>query len=412
MQRNESRTKPGNLKPFFPFAEMPPEYVIVASRFAATREVGDREIVLDANSEDSNDYFLLKGVLLVEDIYGTTKRVVAGTEAATQPLPQLRPSAYKVRTEGPATLIRIAQEVIRRVRSEAPEKDIALEDDATLDITQSREFFNDFKEELQMNRVRLPSLAPSAARVHGLLSGTKISADELVGGISMDPAICAKLLKMANSSLFNAQEKVETLAALVDRLGVYSSREIAACFAFRDVFKNSSAELVERLDAQVVQSRQVSAMAAAVAEIGGGVDPQAAALAGLMHNVGVLPIFSYSMHNVAYAMNPALVDRAIQKMSQKTGVLLAKKWRFGERIIASIENAHDWSYKADGQADLAGIVLTAKYHFILGRSGIRSLPKPQEVPSIAAATGGNFDEKLSLRILGRAKEWMSRAAAA
>ena len=411
MQRNESRTKPGNLKPFFPFADMPPEYVIVASRFAATWVVDDQEIILDSNSEDPNDYFLLKGVLQVEDIYGTMNRLTAGTESAAQPLPQLRPSAYSVRAEGPATLIRIPQEVIRRVRTEAPEKDIALEDDATLDITKSREFFNDFKEELQMNRVRLPSLAPSAAKIHGLLSGTKISAEELATGISMDSAICAKLLKMANSSLFNSQEKVETLAALVSRLGVYSTREIAACFAFRDVFKNSSADLVERLHAQVMQSQQVSALAAAVAEIGGAADPDAAALAGLMHNVGVLPIFSYSMHNVAYAMNPKLVDRAILKMSQKTGVLLAKKWRFGEGIVTSIENSHDWSYEPGARADLASIVLTAKYHFVLGHSGIRSLPKPQEVPSIAAAMGGTFDEKLSLRILGQAKKWKSRAAA-
>lgn len=388
---------------------MPPEYVIIASRFAATRSVDDQVIILDANSEDANDYFLLKGVLLVEDIYGTTNRLTAGTDSALQPLPQLRPSAYKVRADGPATLIRIPQEVIRRVRSEAPEKDVSLEDDAALDITQSREFFNDFKEELGMNRVRLPSLAPSAAGIHRMLSGSRISTDELVNGIAMDSAICAKLLKMANSSLFNAKEKVETLPALVERLGAYSTREIAACFAFRDVFKNSSAELVERLHAAVVQSQQVSAMSAAVAEIGGVVDPEAAALAGLMHNVGVLPIFSYSMHNVAYAMNPALVDRAVQKMSQKTGILLARKWRFGDRIIASIENSDDWSYKPDGPADLASIILTAKYHFILGRSGIRSLPKPHAVPSIAAATNGTFDEKLSLRILGRAREWMTRA---
>ncbi len=388
---------------------MPPEYVIIASRFAATRSVDDQAIILDSNSEDPNDYFLLKGILLVEDIYGTTNRLTAGTDSAMQPLPQLRPSAYRVRADGPATLIRIPQEVIRRVRSEAPEKDIALEDDATLDITQSREFFNDFKEELSMNRVRLPSLAPSAASIHRMLSGTKISADELVTGIAMDSAICAKLLKMANSSLFNAQEKVETLPALVKRLGVYSTREIAACFAFRDVFKNSSAELVERLHAEVLQAQQVAAMAAAVAELGGVADPDAAALAGLMHNVGVLPIFSYSMHNVAYAMNPDLVDRAVQKMSQKTGILLARKWRFGARIIASIENSHDWSYIPDGPADLTGIVLTAKYHFALGRTGIRSVPKPNAVPSIAAATNGTFDEKISLRILGLAREWASRA---
>ncbi|MFP6781585.1 MAG: hypothetical protein VCB59_07790 [Gammaproteobacteria bacterium] len=51
----------------------------------------------------------------------------------------------------------------------------AVEDDITLDITQTREFFNDFKEELQMNRVRLPSLSRSAALVHRLVAGEKVS---------------------------------------------------------------------------------------------------------------------------------------------------------------------------------------------------------------------------------------------
>ena len=67
----------------------------------------------------------------------------------------------------------------------------AVEDDITLDITQTREFFNDFKEELQMNRVRPPSLSRGAARVHRLVAGEKVSEEELIAAISMDPAKAA-----------------------------------------------------------------------------------------------------------------------------------------------------------------------------------------------------------------------------
>jgi HD-like signal output (HDOD) protein len=309
-------------------------------------------------------------------------------------------------------LIRIPQEVIRRVRAEAPERDLALEADATLDITQSREFFADFKEELQMNRVRLPSLGQSAARVHRLLSATKVSAPELTAAISMDPAISVKLLKIANSTLFNSESRVQDLDSLVARLGIFSTREIAACFAFRDVYKNSSPELVSRLAMQVTQSQQVSALAAAIAEVGGVIDPKVASLAGLLSNVGVLPIFSYSMHNVAYAMNPELVDRAIKKMSRHVGVLLAKKWRFGDELIACIDNAENWSYACGDKADLASTVICANYHYVLSCSGFKSLPKPKDVPSITAAVGGSLSEKVSLNVLGRAKELMNGKAVA
>ena len=412
MKSSKPIIKAGSLKPFFPFTELPPEYVIIAAKFADQVDIADGESVLEENSEDTNDYFLVDGKLHVRDIYGADSTMAGGTPEAVQPLPQLRPSAYRIRGNGAATLLSVPLEVIRRVRSEAPEKITAVENDITLDITQSREFFNDFKEELQMNRVRLPSLAPSASRVHRLLGGEDVSESDLIAAVSMDPAIAAKLLKMANSSLFNLEEKVEDFSGIVARLGIFATREIAACFAFRDIYKNSPPELVARLQDQVSEARQVSAMAAAIAELADDIDPKVAGLAGLLHNVGVLPIFSYSMQNVAYAMNPKLVDRAIKKMSHQAGALLAKKWRFSDEIVRSIEHSNEWSYKTGDRPDLVNIVLTAKYHYLLSHSGLKSIPKPKEVPSIAAATRGQFDEKLSLKILGRAKELMSGGVAA
>lgn len=412
MQKSSNKTKPGHLKPFLPFAEMAPEYVIIAANFGTTQTVEAGAVILDANSEDPNDIFLLNGAVSVEDIYGAETDLSGESAGAKKPLPQLRPSAYKITAKESVTIIKIPQEVIRRVRSEAPEKLPELDEDVTLDITQSREFFYDFKEELQMNRVRLPSPAPNAARIHRLISGPKLSVEELIQAVSRDPAIAAKLLKMGNSSLFNADGKVSNLEDLVTRLGLYSTREMAACFAFRDVFKNSSPELTARLEEQVAQSRQVSAISTVIAEISGVIDPRTASLAGLLHNVGVLPIFSYAMHNVAYAMNSDLVDRAIKKMSTKTGVLLAKKWRFGEDVIASIEESENWEYESGEKSDLTSIVVAAKYHWALGKFGIASLPKPKDVPSIAAATNGLFDEKLSLNIIGRAKDLMAQKAAA
>lgn len=61
---------------------------------------------------------------------------------------------------------------------------------------------------------------------------------------------------MANSSLFNLEEKVEDLAGIVERSGIFCTREIAACFAFRDVYKSTLSELETRLQEQVSEARQ------------------------------------------------------------------------------------------------------------------------------------------------------------
>ena len=133
------------------------------------------------------------------------------------------------------------------------------------------------------------------------------------------------------------------------------------------------------------------------------VDTHSAALAGLLHNVGVLPVFGYATRNVAYAMNSRLVERAIERLSDEVGVLIAKKWRFGEELIATLERGSDWAYDPGEQPDLVSVIVTAKYHYALSKSGLKDLPKPKEVPSLAAVSNGNFDEEFSFKILEGAK---------
>ena len=411
MERLEPTIKPGRLTPFFPFTELPQEYVIIAANFASNIVVDDGTVVLAFNSEDRNDYFLLDGTLVSEDVYGTKTLIQSGTEAAVQPLSRDRPCIEEICAQDKARVIKIPQEVIKRVCAEAPEPISASEQEAALDITQTREFYNDFKEELRLNRVRLPSLKNSAVRVHRLPPGAKPDVSELTAAISSDPAIAAKLLKMANCSLFNLDPPTRTIAGIVDQLGIFAAREIAGCFAFRDVFKDAPQPLVSRLRELVNNARQVSVMATAIAEMSGRADPQYAAMAGLLHNVGVFPIFGYSMQNLAYAMNPKLVDRAIDKIAVKTGVLLAQKWRFGEDIVRSIERCTDWSYRGADEPDVVNTVATAKYHSLLSQHGPRGLPKPQDVPAIAAATCGKFNQDFSLNVFGRAKELMNAASA-
>lgn len=395
--------KPGLLKPFAPFSDMPPEYVIVAAKFANEMNLQDGDIVIEKNAEDSHDYFLINGELELTDIYDQPSTLRAKTPHALKPLPQLRPSAYGIKVIGSATLIRIPQAVISRVRDDAPEKETDANDEALLDITQTREFFEEFKQELHLHHVRLPSLRATASQALRTTSQDDVTNQEIVEAISSDPGIAAKFLKMSNSALFSSEGPVRDLQKAVERLGTFPSKEITACFAFRDVFKNMSPELNEMLKEQVQASQQVSAMAAAVAEMTDAVDPQVAALAGLLHNVGVLPVFGYATRNVAYAMNSNLVARAIERLAEEVGVLIAKKWRFGDEIIASLEEGSNWLYDAGDTCDLVSVILTAKYHYALSKNGFKGLPKPKDVPSLAVVSKGNFSEEFSFRILEGAR---------
>ncbi|MEM7468379.1 MAG: HDOD domain-containing protein [Pseudomonadota bacterium] len=395
--------KPGLLKPFVPFSDMPPEYVIVAAKFGEELKLEDGDILLEKTATDPSDFFLIDGELTLTDIYDRESTLRAKTPHALKPLPQLRPSAYDIKSVGATTVIRIPQEVISRVKADAPEKEIDPNDEALLDITQTREFFEEFKEELHLHHVRLPSIRPSASMALRVTAKDEMSDEELVDAISLDPGIAAKLLKIANSSLFSAEGPVQDIQTAVERLGSFPAKEITACFAFRDVFKNMSPELNGMLQEQVEASRQVSAMATVIAEMTNTVNPQTAAMAGLLHNVGVLPVFGYATRNIAYGMNSKLVARAIERLAHEVGVMIAMKWSFGDDVIKALKEGTNWDYDPGEQADLASVILTAKYHYFLSKNGVKGLPKPKEVPSLNAVSRGNFDEAFSFKILEGAR---------
>ena len=82
--------KPGVLKPFIPFNDMPPEYVIVAAKFGDEMKLQAGDSVLEKNAEDEFDYFLIDGELEMTDIYDQTSTLRAKTPHALKPLPGLR----------------------------------------------------------------------------------------------------------------------------------------------------------------------------------------------------------------------------------------------------------------------------------------------------------------------------------
>ena len=79
MKSSKPIIRAGSLKTFWPFADPPPEYVIIAANFAEQIIIADGETVLEENSEDPNDYFFVGGELEIRDIYGADSTISSGT---------------------------------------------------------------------------------------------------------------------------------------------------------------------------------------------------------------------------------------------------------------------------------------------------------------------------------------------
>lgn len=135
----------------------------------------------------------------------------------------------------------------------------------------------------------LPTLPEIVLELHAALDDELSSDREVSGIIERDPALASRLLRVANSALFNVGDSIGTVLAAIQRLGVNRVRSI--CIVL-DIVKWSSAS------GGAFNHREFWAHSAAVglaaqhlgheSTLHGPVNAGDLYMAGLLHDVGLL----------------------------------------------------------------------------------------------------------------------------
>lgn len=150
---------------------------------------------------------------------------------------------------------------------------------------------------------RIPAFSPAILRVVDLLSKQDASVTTLAQAIAGDPALAAQVLRLANSALFGAQSRVDTLQKAVMAVGQTWLQHLTLTLGVSSYMKaaHRTAELQlcwRHMLASAVLSRELAKMV--------GVSPERAYAAGLLHDIGRLGLLAAFPAEYAYAVQEAL----------------------------------------------------------------------------------------------------------
>lgn len=96
-----------------------------------------------------------------------------------------------------------------------------------------------------------------------------------------------------------------------------------------------------------------------------GVRPDKAMLAGLIHNIGVLPLLNYILQFPEVDINPKLLNQVISGYQGKLGTMLLTKWQFDPEYIYIPELTGQPAYDSDSdEATLTDVVVVARMHLM------------------------------------------------
>jgi HD-like signal output (HDOD) protein len=211
---------------------------------------------------------------------------------------------------------------------------------------------------IEDDQLVLPTLPEVALKVREVADDPSADIESLSKVISCDPALSARLIRVANSPLLRAGRSVDNLSSALMRLGIEYACNIATSLAMEQMFQSTSDIVDMRMRDVWFSSSEVAAISHVLCKHYTKLRPDQAILAGMIHKIGVLPILSYAEENPTLLNDSITLDKVIEKIHAPIGSLILKAWGFAENM-ANIPEKHLKFYEQKPQADYADLVTVA-----------------------------------------------------
>lgn len=403
------------LRRFRPFADLAEEQLDVLARSLSVERASLGQRVILLGSGEACGLLLLKGTFGLEAADGKKSIIKAGSESARCPISMLLPHKYSVFALSAVEYLKVDNLLLQKMDS-APGftiDDLERNQDLTnlSDIELREVVASLMDDDLEHNRLILPSLPDVAVRINRALNDDATDAGRIASIVQTDPAITAKLLKAANSAFFGGRMPVDTCVKAVIRLGINMTQKLVLSFALRELFHSRSPLLQKRMQELWKHSTRVAAICYVLARITRKFNLEHAMLAGLMHDIGEVGVLAYLENIPQLANDETQIERVVKLLRGEVGRMILSKWKFQDDLIAIAEDAENWFRDSGPEADYCDLVIVAQLHSYVGTPRIGSLPSIGELPSLRKLDLGEITPHDSIKILDKASEQLAKAEA-
>lgn len=237
-------------------------------------------------------------------------------------------------------------------------------------------------EELENDKLVLPSLPEVALKVRDTLDDENANTKAVAQVISTDAALSAKLIQVANSPLLRGTKHIDSVDMAVTRMGNTTVRNTVNSLIVQQIFQPTT-DVTDKLFRDFwAHSTEVAAISQALAGMA-RLKPDQAMFAGLVHDIGALPIIKYAEDIPELLENPEVLEEIIHELHTTIGIALLSKWEFPQEIINVAAKHEDLSRDPGGAPDLVDVVIAANMQSYFGKEHPHSKVDWSEVPAFA-----------------------------
>lgn len=211
----------------------------------------------------------------------------------------------------------------------------------------------------------LPTLPEVALKVREAAEDPDISIPQLSKVTGNDAALTARIIKVVNSPLLRTNKEITDLQMAVSRLGINYTCNLATGLAMEQMFQATS-DVVDRKMREVWnKSTEIAGICHVLCKHYTRLLPDQATLAGLVHQIGVLPILTYAEEHSELLADSISLNHVIEQIHPIIGDKILRTWEFPE-LISMVPGQYLDFTRDSAKVDYVDIVQVATLQSFVG----------------------------------------------
>jgi HD-like signal output (HDOD) protein len=254
------------------------------------------------------------------------------------------------------------------------------------------QFFADLKKAVETDKLVLPTLPEVALKIRDAVESDKASAQQIADTLSQDASLSARLIQVANSPLYRSRNPIDNLQTAVIRLGIRLVRDLVINLAMKQMYQATSDVLDDYFRSAWNTSVEIAAVCRMLATTVPGINAEQALLAGLIHNIGTLPILVKAEDDDELFQDAEALGNLINELQGRVGTLIVSNWNFPPAMIEVVKESRNFGYDHPGGHAYVDLVQVA----LLQSGSISAKDMPKDLGKVPAFNKLGMDAEVNV----------------
>ncbi len=264
--------------------------------------------------------------------------------------------------------------------------------------------YNEILKSVESGKLKLPSLPEVAVKIKHAVEQPDVKIKDISKMVEMDPALSARMIQVANSALNRGSVPVKSIRDVIVRLGLKTTRNLIMSFCVANLFETRHVLLKKKMQEFYQHSIEVAATAFALGQHIRSLEADQLLLAGLIHDIGVIPVITYIEKSGFEFASEEEVDRLIRVLRVATGVLVVKSWGLPNEMLNVVSHAEHWHRDNGEEIQLVDVIVIAQIYNMMGHKETQNMPDMNRVPAFKKLSSGKHDPAFAMSILDQARD--------